>query len=72
MTQVVVQSYSDVESVTPQSASIYIKTSDVSLTNTKTLFTILKDTNLRLASILKTDQMATDEISNSKFAFNKI
>lgn len=69
MTQVVVQPYSDTDSVTPGYANIYIKDIGVRIISSQTQFNILKNSTLMLDSILNTALLEAQEISNGKLLF---
>jgi len=65
-TQVVVESYSENKQATPGYANIIMKNSGVTLLSSKTVYNILKNTDLRLDSIVKTDKISEQEDNNSK------
>ena len=67
MTQVVVQTYSEIGSVLPGYANIYIKDIGVRIMSSQTLFNILKNSTLMLDSVLNTDLMELQELNNGKF-----
>ena len=67
ITMVTVESYAESEEDIPNYANLIIKNADVTKLTSKTVFNILKNIDLRLSSILKTDQILAEETNNSKF-----
>ena len=64
---VTVETYAESENSTPNYATLLIKDAGVTKLTSKTVFNILKDTDLRLSSILKTDQISIEESQNGKW-----
>ena len=66
ITMVTVETYTESKNVIPSYATLTIKESGVTKLTQKTVFNILKNTDLRLSSILKIDEILTEEASNGK------
>ena len=66
ITQVTVESYSDLEFVTPDYANIIMKNSGVIKLSTKTIFNIIKHTTLRFDNITNSGEISIQEENNSK------
>ena len=66
ITMVTVESYAESEGDIPSYANLTLKNADVTKLTSKTVFNILKNIDLRLSSILKTDQILAEEENNGK------
>ena len=72
ITMVTVETYTESGNSTPNYATLLIKDAGVTKLTSKTVFNILKDTDLRLNSILKTDQISVEESQNGKWEWKMI